>query len=88
MFYFFINDKIASIKTLNTSVCITDSLNKVRVLKNDEVLLLDKSNKLTLDNQTINDLLEIINAMDAEIPYAEYTKQEFDKYLNSIVYKP
>ena len=21
-------------------------------------------------------------------PYAEYTKQEFDKYLNSIVYKP
>ena len=64
------------------------SLNKVRVLKNDEVLVLNESNKLTLDNQTINDLLSIINAMGAEVPYAEYTKQEFDKYLNSIVYKP
>lgn len=76
------------IEALNTSMCITDSLNKVRVLKNDEVLLFDKTNKLTLDNQTIIDLLKIINAMDAEVPYAEYTKQEFDKYLNSIVYKP
>lgn len=76
------------IEALNTSICITDSPNKVRVLRNDEVLLFDKTNKLTLDNQTINDLLQIINAMDAEIPYAEYTKQEFDKYLNSIVYKP
>lgn len=76
------------IEALNTSMCITDSLNKVRVLRNDEVLLFDESNKLTLDNQTINDLLSIINAMNAEIPYAEYTKQEFDKYLNSIVYKP
>lgn len=76
------------IEALNTSMCITDSLNKVRVLRNDEVLLFDESNKLTFDNQTINDLLSIINAMDAEIPYAEYTKQEFDKYLNSIVYKP
>lgn len=76
------------IEALNTSMCITDSLNKVRVLKNDEVLLFDNTNKLTLDNQTINDLLQIINAMDSEIPYAEYTKQEFDKYLNSIVYKP
>ena len=76
------------IEALNTSMCITDSPNKVRVLKNDEVLLFDKTNKLTLDNRTINDLLQIINAMDAEIPYAEYTKQEFDKYLNSIVYKP
>ena len=76
------------IEALNTSMCITDSPNKVRVLKNDEVLLFDKTNKLTLDNRTINDLLQIINAMDAEIPYAEYTRQEFDKYLNSIVYKP
>lgn len=41
-----------------------------------------------LDNQTINDLLSIINAMGAEVHYAEYTKHEFDKYLNSIVYKP
>lgn len=76
------------IEALNTSMCITDSLNKVRVLRNDEVLSFDESNKLTFDNQTVNDLLSIINAMDAEIPYAEYTKQEFDKYLNSIVYKP
>ena len=76
------------IEALNTSTCITDSLNKVRLLRNDEVLSFDKSNKLTLNNQTINDLLLIINAMDAEIPYAEYTKQEFDKYLKSIVYKP
>lgn len=76
------------IEALNTSMCITDSLNKVRVLRNDEVLSFDESNKLTFDNQTITDLLSIINAMDAEIPYAEYTKQEFDKYLNSIVYKP
>ena len=76
------------IEALNTSTCITDSLNKVRVLKNDEVLVLNESNKLTLDNQTINDLLSIINAMGAEVPYAEYTKQEFDKYLNSIVYRP
>lgn len=76
------------IEALNTSMCITDSPNKVRVLKNDEILLFDKANKLTLDNQTIKDLLQIINAMDAEVPYAEYTKQEFDKYLNSIVFKP
>ena len=76
------------IKALNTSMFITDSLNKVIVLRNDEVLSFDKTNKLTLDNQTINDLLQIINAMNAEIPYAEYTRQEFDKYLNSIVYKP
>ena len=45
------------------------------------------TNKLTLDNQTINDFLQIINAMGAEVPYAEYTKQEFDKHLNSIVYR-
>ena len=76
------------IEALNTSMCIIDSLNKVRVLKNDEVLIFNQSNKLTLDNQTINDLLLIINSMNAEIPYAEYAKQEFDKYLNSIVFKP
>lgn len=76
------------IEALNTSMCIADSLNKVRVLKNDEVLIFDKDNRLTLDNQTINDLLLVINAIGAEVPYAEYTKQEFDKYLNSIVYKP
>lgn len=76
------------IEALNTSMCITDSLNKVRVLKNDEVLLFNESNKLTLDNQTINDLLLIMNAMNAQIPYAEYTKQEFDKYLDTIVYRP
>lgn len=76
------------IEALNTSMCIIDSLNKVRILKNDEVLIFNQSNKLTLDNQTINDLLLIINSMNAEIPYAEYAKQEFDKYLNSIVFKP
>ena len=76
------------IEALNTSMCITDNLNKVRVLKNDEVLIFDENNKLTLDNQIINDLLLIIKSFDAEIPYAEYTKQEFDKYLKSIVYKP
>ena len=36
----------------------------------------------------INDLLLIIQSLDAEIAHAEYTKQEFDKYLNSIIYKP
>lgn len=76
------------IEALNTSMCISDSLNKIRVLKNDEVLIYDENNKLTLDNQIINDLLLIIQSLDAEIPYAEYTKQEFDKYLNSIIYKP
>lgn len=76
------------IEALNTSMCIIDSLNKVRILKNDEVLIFNQSNKLTLDNQTINDLLLIINSMNAEISYAEYAKQEFDKYLNSIVFKP
>lgn len=76
------------IEALNTSMCISDSLNKIRVLKNDEVLIYDENNKLTLDNQIINDLLLIIQSLDAEIPYAEYTKQEFDKYLNSITYKP
>lgn len=76
------------IEALNTSMCITDSMNKVRVLKNDEVLLFNNENKLTFDNQTINDLISIINAMNVEIPYAEYTKQEFDKYLNSIIYRP
>ena len=35
----------------------------------------------------INDLLLTIQSLDAEIPYAEYTKQEFDKYLNSIIYE-
>jgi len=68
------------IKALNTSMCITDNFNKVRVLKNDEVLIIDKNNKLTLDNQIINDLLLIINALNTEIPYAEY--------LNSIIYRP
>lgn len=76
------------IEALNTSVCITDSLNKIRVLKNDEVLLFNESNKLTLDNQNINDLLSIMKAMNVQIPYAEYTKQEFNKYLDSIVYRP
>lgn len=76
------------IEALNTSMCINDSNNKIRILKNDEVLLLDKNNKLTLDNQIINDLLLIIKSLDSDIPYAEYTKQEFDKYLKSIVYKP
>ena len=68
-------------------MCITNSLNKVRVLKKDEIPLFNMTNKLTLDNQTINDFLQIINAMGAEVPYAEYTKQEFDKHLNSIVYR-
>lgn len=76
------------IDALNTSMCISDSLNKIRILKNDEVLVFDASNKLTFDNQRINDLLLIIKALDAEIPYAEYTKNEFDKYLNSIIFKP
>lgn len=76
------------IEALNTSMCITDSLNKVRVLKNDEVLLFNESNKLTLNNQNINDLLSIMKTMNVQIPYAEYTKQEFNKYLDSIVYRP
>ena len=76
------------IEALNTSMCITESLNKVRVLNNDEVLLFNESNKLTFDNQNINDLLLIMKAMNVQIPYAEYTKQEFNKYLNSIVYRP
>lgn len=76
------------IEALNTSVCITDNVNKVRVLKNDEVLIFNERSKLTLDNQIINDLILVIKALDSEIPYAEYTKQEFDKYLNSIIYKP
>lgn len=76
------------IEALNTSMCITDSMNKIRVLKNDEVLLFNDDNKLTFDNQTINDLISIMNAMNVEIPYAEYTRQEFDKYLNSIIYRP
>lgn len=76
------------IDALNTSMCISDSLNKIRILKNDELLVFDESNKLTFDNQRINDLLLVIKALDAEIPYAEYTKNEFDKYLNSIVFKP
>ena len=76
------------IEALNTSVCITDNINKVRVLKNDEVLIFNERSKLTLDNQIINDLILVIKALDSEIPYAEYTKQEFDKYLNSIIYKP
>lgn len=76
------------IDALNTSMCIIEPQNKIRVLKNDEVLILDKNNKLTLDNQIINDLILIIKTMDNQIPYAEYTKQEFDKYLDSIVYKP
>lgn len=76
------------IDALNTSMCISDSLNKIRILKNDEVLVFDASNKLTFDNQRINDLLLIIKALDAEIPYAEYTKNEFDKYLNTIIFKP
>lgn len=67
---------------------ITDTLNRVRVLRNDEVLSFNRDNKLTLDNQTVNDFLSIICAMNVEIPFAEYTKQEFDKYLSSIVYKP
>ena len=68
-------------------MCITDSLNKVRVLKNDEVLSFDKNNKLTFDNQTINNLILIMNAMNTAVLYAKYTKLEFDKYLNSIVFK-
>ena len=50
------------IEALNTSMCISDSLNKIRVLKNDEVLIYDENNKLTLDNQIINDLLLIIQS--------------------------
>ena len=76
------------VNALNTSECITDNLNRVRVLRNDEVLSFDNDNKLVLDNQTVNDFLAIICAMDAEIPFAEYAKQEFNQYLNSIVFKP
>lgn len=76
------------VNALNTSECITDNLNRVRVLRNDEVLSFNNDNKLVLDNQTVNDFLAIICAMDAEIPFAEYAKQEFNQYLNSIVFKP
>lgn len=75
------------IEALNTSMCLYDSNNKIRILRNDEVLIFDEKNKLTFDNQIVNDLLLIIKALGAEIPYAEYSKQEFDKYLNSIKYK-
>ncbi len=38
------------IETLNISMCIIDSLNKIRVLKKDEVLIFNQSKKLILDN--------------------------------------
>ena len=67
------------IEALNTSMCIIDSLNKVRVLKNDEVLIFNQSNKLTLDNQTINDLL-LISRKDIHL-LAEYISKLQDPEL-------
>lgn len=74
------------IDALNTSSCIKDSMNKIKVLRNDEVLIYNESLKLTFDNQVTNDLIAIINSFETEIPYAEYTVEEFNKYLNSIKY--
>lgn len=74
------------VEALNTSSCIKDSMNKIKVLRNDEVLIYNDSLKLTFDNQVTNDLLAIINSFEADIPYAEYTVEEFNKYLNSIKY--
>lgn len=76
------------IEALNTSVCLNESMNKIKVLRNDQILKYDdKTLKLTLENQTVNDLLMIMDAFDVDKPYAEYTVEEFNKYLNTIIYK-
>lgn len=76
------------VDALNTSVCLNESVNRIKVLRNDQVLKYDdKSLKLTLENRTINDLLMIMDAFNVEKPYAEYTVEDFNNYLNTIKYK-
>lgn len=67
------------IETLYTSIHISNSFSRIRVLRNDGVLL--------FDNQAIIDLLQIIKTFNVEVFYEEYKKQKFDKYLETIIYK-
>ena len=38
------------------------------------------------EDETINDFIKIINAMNVEIPYSRYKSEKFDKYLKNIKY--
>ena len=70
------------VRALNTSNCIIEEENTIRVLKNQGYQAYEKEKALMInEDETINDFIKIINAMNVEIPYSRYKSEKFDKYL-------
>lgn len=75
------------VRALNTSNCIIEEENTIRVLKNQGYQAYEKEKALMInEDETINDFIKIINAMNVEIPYSRYKSEKFDKYLKNIKY--
>lgn len=75
------------VRALNTSNCIIEDENTIKILKNQGYQAYEaEKTLLTNDDETINDFLQIIKAMKATVPYAKYSKEKFDVYLKNIKY--
>lgn len=75
------------VRALNTSNCIIEDENTIKILKNQGYQAYEtEKTLLTNEDETINDFLQIIKAMKATVPYAKYSKEKFDVYLKNIKY--
>ena len=75
------------VRALNTSNCVIEDDDTIMVLQNKGYQAYEGENTiLTNENETMNDFVQIINAMKAQRPYTRYTTENFEKYLESIKY--
>lgn len=75
------------VRALNTSNCVIEDDDTIMVLQNKGYQAYEGENTiLTNENETMNDFVQIINAMKAQIPYTRYKTENFEKYLESIKY--
>lgn len=75
------------VRALNTSNCIIEEDNTIKIIKNQGYQSLEKEKILLInEDETLNDFLQIIKAMNSQIPYARYKIENFEKYLNNIKY--
>ncbi len=75
------------VNALNTAKCIHLENGNIRILRNESKKEYQE-NQLIFSNedQIVKDYIEIIKTFNKEIPYSEYSKKEFEKYLNNIEY--
>ncbi len=76
------------VRALKTSNCIIEEDNIIKILKNSGLKALETEKTLLIDDddETLNDFIQIIKSMDAQMPYTRYKNENFDKYLKSIKY--